>query len=860
MKRREFVRHTAAAGTVLAVAPTWTAGCRKGRLAAGPSRLDLKPGWQFLRGDAEGAELRLFDDGAWSEATLPHTALIESLVTGEPGSETFQWQGTCWYRRHFDVGPGTAGRKVFLNFDGAMNVADVWLNGEHLGRHMGGWLPFGFDISDRVRTNEKNVVAVRLDNHDNAVTGPKPLPQLDFNPYHGLYRSVHLVIKDPLHITDPILADKPGSGGLFVTYPEVSPEAATVRVQVHVQNDDVAIREFQVRAWLLDAEGRVAVSGVADPVSLAPGEDQAVTQDLRVLAPRLWSPRTPDLYTLRAEIVENGVVVDDEMTRIGIRRIEISADGFRLNGERMFLRGTNRHQEYPYIGYALSDAAQYRDARKIKDAGFDYIRLSHYPHAPAFMDACDEIGLVVMDCIPGWQFFNRDEPEFTEIQYENCRRMLRRDRNHPCVILWEVSLNETGMPDEFIRRTHEIAGEEYPGDQCYTCGWTEGYDVFIQARQHGGCRDVTDRACVISEYGDWEYYAQNAGLEQGAWADLAPDEANSRQLRWHGEAALLQQATNFQEAHNDNLKTIAFADGLWVMFDYNRGYAPDIESSGCMDLFRLPKFSYSFFQSQRPTAESGPMAFIASYWTPSSSPDVRVFSNCDEVELYLNGELMERRAPDEDRLSTHLAHPPFTFQLKRFQPGTLEAIGYSSGVEAARHTIRTPGSAEHLELRLDESGKPFGMGGKDVAFLHGELRDADATLVPDSWENVFFGATGDIELVGANPFSSEAGIATILAQTETRQPEGAVYALCLARDGERVHILSAALSFGQASEGYEVRATTDGSDPETGAIHRAGPAIGADRVRAALFVDGRRVVEADTDTPKFRIAGSTAPA
>ena len=864
MKRRDFVRHSAAAGTVLAVAPGWPTGCQDLRQPAGPSRLDFKPGWQFLRGDAQGAELSSFDASAWSGATLPHTARIESLVTGEPGSDTSQWQGTCWYRKHFEIGREVEDRKVFLNFDGAMNVADVWLNGEHLGRHMGGWLPFGFDISERVVAGEANVVAVRLDNRDNPVTGPKPLPQLDFNPYHGLYRSVHLVIKDPLHITDPILADKPGSGGLFVTYPDVSQEAATVRVQVHVRNDDSVLREFQVRTWLLNAEGRVAFSGVADPVSLAPGEDRALTQDLRVLAPRLWSPRTPDLYTLRAEIVENGVVVDDEMTRIGIRRIEISSEGFRINGEDIFLRGTNRHQEYPYIGYALSDAAQYRDAMKIKDAGFDYIRLSHYPHAPAFMNACDELGLVVMDCIPGWQFFNREDPEFTEIQYENCRRMLRRDRNHPCVILWEVSLNETWMPDEFIRRTHEIAGEEYPGDQCYTCGWTEGYDVFIQARQHGGCRDVTDRSCVISEYGDWEYYAQNAGLEQGAWADLAPDEANSRQLRWHGEAALLQQATNFQEAHNDNLKTIAFADGLWVMFDYNRGYAPDIESSGCMDLFRLPKFSQAFFRSQRPaaevleTSESGPMVFIASHWTPGSSPDVRVFSNCDEVALHLNGELVERRDPDSNRISTHLAHPPFTFQLKRFQPGALEAVGYIGGREAARHTVRTPGAVERLDLWLDESGRPFARDGKDVAFVRAELRDANGTTVPDAWENVFFGSTGDIELVGANPFSSEAGIASILVQTETRKPRGSVYALCLARDGGRVHILSTATSFGGEAEPLEVRATTDGSDPVRGAIHRVGPVIGAERVRAALFVNGRRVAEADTDTPKFRIPGSTA--
>ena len=148
---------------------------------------------------------------------------------------------------------------------------------------------------------------------------------------------------------------------------------------------------------------------------------------------------------------------------------------------------------------------------------------------------------------------------------------------------------------------------------------------------------------------------------------------------------------------------------------------------------------------------------------------------------------------------------------------------------------------------------------KRQAFLHAELRDANGTVVPDSWENVFFGATGEVQLVGANPFSSEAGIASILVQSEARQPRGAVYALCLARDGERVNILSAALGVGGEAEPFEVRAATDGSDPETGAVHRAGPAIGADRVRAALFVDGRRVAEADTESPRFRIAGSTAP-
>ncbi len=858
------MKHTAVAGAALALHPALGPRALLG-LSRSSFRVDFNPGWRFLLADAEGAESRTFDDSAWSAATLPHTARIESLVTGKPGSDTYQWQGTCWYRKRFLVSRESAGRKLFLKFDAAMNVADVWLNGQHLGRHMGGWMPFGFDISSQIVAGAENVLSIRLDNRDDPVTGPKPLPQLDFNPYHGIYRNVHLVIKDPLHFTDPILADRPASGGVFVTYPEVTPEGATVRVQVHVRNDGPAPREFRIRARILDGDRRVAAEAFSDLVRLGSGEDRDVRQDLRVISPALWSPRRPDLYVLHTEVIEDGVVIDEEATRIGIRRIEISPGGFRINGERMFLRGTNRHQEYPYVGYALSDAAQYRDARKIKDAGFDYIRLSHYAHAPAFMDACDELGLVVMNCIPGWQFFNRDDPQFTEIQYDNCRRLLRRDRNHSCVILWEVSLNETDMPDEFIRRTHAIAHEEYPGDQCFTCGWTEGYDVFIQARQHGGCRDVTDRPCVVSEYGDWEYYAQNAGLQQEAWADLAPDEANSRQLRWHGEAAQLQQATNFQEAHNDNLKTIAFADGLWVMFDYNRGYAPDIESSGCMDIFRLPKFSYSLFQSQRPAsedlrqAESGPMVFIASHWTPDSSTNVRVFSNCDEVALHLNGEQVERRRPDTDRISTHLARPPFTFRLGRFRPGKLEAIGHIDGREVTRHTVRTPGAVQRLDLWLDESGRPFALDGKDVAFLRAELRDARGTLVPDAWENVFFGATGDITLVGANPFSSEAGIASVIVQTERRRPRGAVYALCLVRDGERVRVLSAATPVGGDAEPYEIRVTTDGSEPGAGATRYDRPFAASGRVRAALFVSGRRLVSADTDAPKFRIAGSVAP-
>lgn len=862
MKRRDFLLGLAAAGASTLLGRHGIAAARALPRARGATRLDA--GWRFVRGDVPGAEQPRFDDRAWEHVGLPHTARVEALVTGAPGSPTYQWQGVCWYRRTLRLGDEAAGKKVFLKFEAAMNVADVFLDGQPVARHLGGFLPFVIDLTGRVTPGRDAVLAVRLDNRDNPVTGPKPLHLLDFNTYGGLYRYVHLVVKDPLHVTDPILADRPASGGVFVTYPRVSGRAATVRVQTHVRNDHPGPRTFQVRTTLIGTDGRQVAGQSSAPVTLRAGMETEVVQQVEVAAPRLWSPGAPHLHTLRTEIVSGDGVVDSEETKIGIRRIEISRDGFRVNGEKMFLRGTNQHQEHPYLGYAVPRAAQHRDARRIKEAGFDYVRLSHYPHAPAFMDACDELGLVVMNSIPGWQYFGPD-PAFAELQYRNCRDLVRRDRNHPCVVMWEVSLNETAMPPEFIARTHAIAHQEYPGDQCYTCGWMPGYDVFIRARQHGGCGSAPQHPCVVSEYGDWEYYAMTAGLNQEAWRGLTPAESNSRQLRWQGERALLQQAANFQEAHDDNRGSAALGDGLWVMDDYNRGYSPDIESSGCMDIFRLPKYAYWFFRSQRPARERlpnaalGPMAFIASEWTPSSSTDVRVFSNCDEVELRLNGARVDRRRPDGDRASTHLAHPPFTFRLGRFTPGTLEAVGYVAGRQAARHRVRTPGPVERMQLSVDLSGRPAARDGRDVLFCHAALQDAAGTTVAAAWENVAFGATGGVSLAGANPFSTDAGIASVLAQTEPGAAPGAVYALSIVRGERRVRLLGASAALTGGVSPHELRYTTDGSAPGPRSPRYAGPLTAPPGVRAALVVGGRAVATLDERTEKFRIPASAPP-
>ncbi len=809
--------------------------------------------WRFLRADEPQAATPAFDDAKWEAVTLPHTARIEALVAGKDNP---QWQGICWYRKSFELPKAAADKVIILRFDGAMNVAEVWVNGQSAGKFMGGYLPYVMDISSLAKPGAQNVVAVRLDNRDNPITGPKPLADLDFNLYGGLYRPAHLIIKEKLHITEPILADKTASGGVFVTFPEVATENATVKVQAHVKNAHAHEQKIVVKNTLLDAGGKIVATQQSPAEELPAYSDRDISQEIRISKPNLWSPNSPYLYRVRTELVADHKVIDAEETRIGIRHIEITKGGFRINGEKMFLRGANRHQEYPYVGNALSDAAQYRDALKIKEAGFDYIRLSHYPQSPAFMDACDELGLVVMNCLMGWQYFGKD-PAFAELKYQECRQLIRRDRNHPCVILWEVSLNESDMPKPFIAKTHAIAHEEFPGDQMFTCGWTKGYDVFIQARQHGGCTKVKDVPCVVSEYGDWEYFAQNAGLEQGKWKDLQPAERNSRQLRGDGEVRLLQQALNFQEAHNDNLKTRAFGDGIWVMFDYNRGYAPDIEASGVMDIFRLPKFGYWFFRSQRDPNERvaglpvGPIVFIANHWTSESPREVRVFSNCDEVALTLNGKVLERRRPDASRLTTHLKHAPFTFTVKDFVAGELKAIGYIKDREVTSHTRHTPGDVAALQLNLDLSGRSFATNGRDAVFCRADMVDARGTMVPAGKSPVFFGTDGSGQLIGQNPIAAEAGTATVLLEASSPAPNATVFALSLIPDGEQVRLVSAAATFaGQAVTDHSIRYTTDGTVPTADSPEYRHALQNNPQLRVAVVVKGKVVagVKASTFT------------
>jgi len=588
--------------------------------------------WEFVKGLDSVFTAQLSDkksDVQWEEVSLPHTANLEPIQKVNQ-----QWQGTCFYRKYFFISENDREKHIAIQIDAAMQVADVYINGKRIFKHLGGYLPFYIDISNAVMYGAENCVVIKLNNEDNPHVPPgKPLKDLDFNYYSGIYRNAWLIVKDKLHISNAVAANREAGGGVFIHYENVTSASATIHVKTEIKNDFKNVRDAQVRVILLGASGKSIAQSLSINQSTEANNFGTFTQSLIISKPKFWSPETPYLYQLTVELVQNGKVIDKESYKLGIKTIRVERDGFFLNDKKVVIYGTNRHQEYPYLGNALSDNAQYRDAYKIKLAGFNFVRCSHYPPSPAFLNACDELGIMVMDAIPGWQFVG--DEEFKKNSYQDIRDMIHRDRNHASIVLWEASLNESGMKKDYMQRAHEIVHEELPFQNNYSAGWiNDAYDVFLPARQHAKAPDYwkkynSERPILIAEYGDWEYYAQNAGFNQTSFKDLKEEERTSRQLRGFGEKRLLQQALNYQEAHNDNLLNNGLGDVNWLMFDYNRGYATDIESSGIMDVTRLPKFSFYFYQSQNdPTLAKGtsfnkPMLFIANYWqNKSTTPNI----------------------------------------------------------------------------------------------------------------------------------------------------------------------------------------------------------------------------------------------
>lgn len=719
-------------------------------------------------------EMVKLNEGKWEDVVLPHTPYDEPLTV------LHQWQGVCYYKRTIEIPREWEDRQLWVQFEGAMHLADIWVNGKHLMQHAGGYTPFVADLTGLLNSDGSNELLVRLDNRDNALIPPgKPLSKLDFCYYGGLYRNVSLIVKPGLYITNPILEDEKAGGGVFVTYPEVAAERAVVQIRTQVANAGNIAKNVRLRQTLYETDGlfgkakpgKQVIADVQEFI-LEAGEKKTITQKITVEKPRLWSPDAPHLYQVRTELSEAGRVADQEETRIGIRHLEMSREkGFMINGQPLRLVGSNRHMEYPYVGNALPDNAQYRDIYQIKAGGFNTVRLGHYPQASSVLDACDELGVLAIEPIPGWQFFNK-APLFTELTYRDIRLMIRRDRNHPSVVMWETILNESWPPATWKDGAIKTAHEEYPGDQCFTSGDTygyEGYDVSYNDWEEGFKRPNSSKnPGFIREYYDFEFGGHYS---------------TTRIARGHGEKALLQNAWNAQWSNNRYRAYYPWTmgDAVWSMYDYNRGCADNICYSGVADMFRLPKFSLEYFKNQLcpgtplPGGNMPSSVFIANWWTPRATSDdtVIVFGNVDEVELQLNGKSIKRQradaGPDSDYTAKadggnchNLSYPPFTFTGVKWQQGELRAVGYRAGTRVAEQKVQTPGQPRQLSVSYFESGKPAAR--RDLLIVYVSILDQHGTLCLEENTPVSLSVEGG-RIRGPQTYHAEAGIASFLVET-----------------------------------------------------------------------------------------------
>jgi beta-galactosidase len=749
--------------------------------------LNLNQDWHFFRPaspapspDSKSVkedEMNPPADAQWEPVTLPHSVRLEPRdVSGGRN-----YQGVCWYKGELLAQPDWKDRVVYLKFQGAMQVADVWLNGVHQLTHYGGYIPFTIDISKEIRFDRPNTLTVRLDNSDNPEVPPgKPQSELDFCYFGGLYRSVDLEVLNPLHITDPILANTVAGGGVFVTYPSVATGESLVRVQTEVVNESDESRVCDVVQGLIGPDGKSAATE-SITVTVPARSRHVATQTLKVVDPRLWHPEDPQLYWLHSTVNANGKVIDDEYTHIGIRSFQFEKSrGLLINGQPFFSIGANRHQDHPYVGYALPPSAHYRDAFKLREAGFTSYR-SHYPQDPSFMNACDELGILAIVSNPGWQFVG--DEIFKKRVYRNARDMIRRDRNHPSVVIWEAALNESDN-SSLAAELYRIVHEEFPGPGCYTAGdpirkpvpGFDGWDITYGSHPHEGSSGPS----WIREWGD----------QVDNWSD---QQGRVRVARSWGEMPMLVQAS----AHLQSLDRIYQSDtrpagaDLWAGIDAFRGYHHQPFLGAPLDLFRIPKFDYFMFQSQRPShaqtarTGSGPMIFIANYATFHSPLETVVFSNCEQVRLTQNGKLVATQGPDA---GYRIPHPPFTFKVGEFSGtrsmlfanavspeapwvpiGELLAEGLIDGKVVAQHLAHSPGVPKGLRLELDTCGVAPVADGGDWVRVYAHVCDSRDMTYPYGDDMVTFSAAGEGTLIGdekifANPVRAEAGIATALVR------------------------------------------------------------------------------------------------
>lgn len=737
---------------------------------------NFNQGWRFHLGDAPGAEAANYDDSQWQVVCAPHSVRLEP--TAASGGRNYQ--GVAWYRKHFTVPADMEGKNVTVHFEAIMGKQDIFVNGKKVKSHLGGYLPITVDLAALgVKAGDKCLIAVKADNSDDKTFPPgKKQSALDFCYHGGIYRDVWLIGKSPVAITDAVEAGKVAGGGVFLHYDNISEKSADVFVNVEVGNTSKAAAQPTVTTVVKDRDGQTVCS-LSKKIKVKAGRANTAYLAMKLKNPKLWSPETPYLYNVEITISQDGKTVDGGTVRMGVRKAEFRGnDGFWLNGKPYHqLVGGNRHQDFAYVGNAMPNSQQWRDAKRLKDAGMTIIRCAHYPMDPAFMDACDELGLFVIVPTPGWQYWNKD-PHFGELVHENTRMIIRRDRNHCSVLMWEPILNETRYPEDFALEALKITKDEfpYPGRPAavadvQSAGVRDNYDVVYDWADNIGKGDWPDNKCVFTrEFGEMvdDWYAHNN---------------INRAARAWGEKPMLMAALSLCDTYGEMYHgRRQFIGGCqWHPFDHQRGYHPDPYYGGIYDAFRQKKYAFEMFRSQ--DLDAAPMVFIANEMTQFSENDVTVFSNCDSVRLTaFEGDkvmtLPVKHDPDDIQ-----SHPvvfkgfwdfwkarEYSYKQRNWQRVSLLAEGIKDGKVVAVEKKMPSRRSTKLRLYADEMGKKLTADGSDFVVVVAEVTDDNGNVKRLATDEIRFTVSGEGHIIGdgegimANPRHVEWGSAPVLIQ------------------------------------------------------------------------------------------------
>jgi beta-galactosidase len=718
-------------------------------------------GWKFIRADAGNAQMTDFDDSAWQTLDLPHDYSIEDLTESEgtkqigPFSEKSAGGastghvigGTAWYRKHFTLGKADNEKLVKVLFDGVYMDTDVWINGQHLGKHPYGYTAFYFDLTAYLNpAGKENVLAVQVKNEGK---------NSRWYSGSGIYRDVKLIKTNPVYID---------IWGNSITTPEVSLEKATVKISTKIINSFFEKEDFDLKIDLKEESGKVVASSQKSIV-VDTSASLIDSRELEIPGPELWSPESPGLYTAVIQILKKGNVIDEVEERFGIRSLEFSAEkGFLLNGKSVELKGGCIHHDNGALGSAAFKSAEYRRVKTMKDNGFNAIRTAHNPPSKLFLDACDELGMLVLDeSFDHWQKPKNPEDYhrfFNDWWEKDIEAMVLRDRNHPSVIIWSVGNEIQERADSsglaifrMLSAKVKSLDPTRPVTQA-VCGFWDN---------PGKTWDVT--APVFAQLGVHGYNYQ--------WQQYEPDHAKFPKRIMIGTESVPKEA--FENWQMVEKHPYVIGDFVWTGMDYfgesgightkyegdSIGFLPPWPwfNANCGDIsilgdkkpqmyFRDVVWRNSLLEMMVHTPLPEGRKEIVSYWGwpdewkcwnwighEGQSLQVSVYSRCEQVRLELNGKVIgTKEVSDKNKLTA-------TFDVP-YQPGELVATGLTDGKEVVRQVLKTTGKPYQIKVTPEKNS--LSLSTDDLAYFNIEIMDENGLLVPDANLPVEFEITGGI--------------------------------------------------------------------------------------------------------------------